>query len=172
MFSWRVRPSREQEFQAWLHGVIAAAARYRGHLGATVLQSPDGRDYHLVYRFSNPNSLRAWLDSDERRDWLTRVEPLTETHTGLQQRTGLETWFQLPGGQSRTTTAPPRWKMWLTSLVAVYPLVLLFQAFLAPAVADWPLAVRAALFPLVLLTAMTYLVMPLATRLARRFLYP
>jgi antibiotic biosynthesis monooxygenase (ABM) superfamily enzyme len=34
----------------------------------------------------------------------------------------------------------------------------------------WPLPLRAALFPLVLLTMMTYVVMPVVTRLLRRLL--
>jgi hypothetical protein len=41
--------------------------------------------------------------------------------------TGLETWFRLPGGDVPTMKPPPRWKMWLVSIVAVYPLVLAFQ---------------------------------------------
>jgi uncharacterized protein len=62
--------------------------------------------------------------------------------------------------------------MWLVSLVAVYPLVLLFQWALAPLVERLPLPVRAALFPLVLLTLMTFVVMPLVTRVLRSWLGP
>ncbi|CAM02093.1 hypothetical protein [Saccharopolyspora erythraea] len=60
--------------------------------------------------------------------------------------------------------------MWLVSLVAVYPLVLVFQAFVVPMVSSWPLAAKAALFPLVLLTLMTYVIMPVVTRVLRRWL--
>ena len=40
---------------------------------------------------------------------------------------------------------PPRWKMWLVSLVAVYPLVLAFQALLVPRMVRLPLPLRALL---------------------------
>jgi antibiotic biosynthesis monooxygenase (ABM) superfamily enzyme len=62
--------------------------------------------------------------------------------------------------------------MWLVSLIAVYPLVVLFQWALAPRMGRLPLLVRSALFPLVLLTLMTYVVMPLVTRFLRRWLRP
>ncbi|HEY4728150.1 MAG TPA: antibiotic biosynthesis monooxygenase, partial [Actinomycetes bacterium] len=65
-----------------------------------------------------------------------------------------------------------RWKMWLVSLIAVYPLVVLFQWALTPRMSRLPLLVRSALFPLVLLTLMTYVVMPLVTRFLRRWLRP
>jgi antibiotic biosynthesis monooxygenase (ABM) superfamily enzyme len=67
---------------------------------------------------------------------------------------------------------PPRWKMWLVSLVAVYPLVLAFQVLVVPRMARLPLPLRALLFPLVLLTLMTFVVMPVMTRLLRRWLGP
>ena len=52
----------------------------------------------------------------------------------------------------------------------MYPLVVLFQWALAPRVADLPLLVRSALFPLVLLSLMTFVVMPGVTRLTRPWL--
>jgi antibiotic biosynthesis monooxygenase (ABM) superfamily enzyme len=60
--------------------------------------------------------------------------------------------------------------MWVTSVLAIYPLVLIFLAWVSPQINRWPLAVRAAVFPLVLLSLMTYLVMPTVTRLLRPWL--
>jgi uncharacterized protein len=146
VFSRQVRPGHEAEFEDWAHGVIGAATRWPGHLGASVLHEPGS-------------------------PWLGRVEHLTEdADRQLQQTTGLETWFDLPGSDDTPRRPPPRWKMWLVSLVAVYPLVVLFQWALAPRLADLPLMVRSALFPLVLLTLMTFVVMPLVTRFTRPWL--
>jgi antibiotic biosynthesis monooxygenase (ABM) superfamily enzyme len=100
------------------------------------------------------------------------VGELLEADRGLQQLTGLETWFKLPGSNVPTMTPPPRWKMWLVSLVAVYPLVLAFQVLVVPRMARLPLPLRALVFPLVLLTLMTFVVMPMVTRALRRWLGP
>jgi uncharacterized protein len=172
LYSRRVKPGREADFEAWARGIVAAARQFPGHLGASVLDAPGSREYHILFSFADRKSLRAWLDSDERRRWLARVGELLEADRGLQQLTGLETWFKLPGSNVATMKPPPRWKMWLVSLVAVYPLVLAFQALLVPRMVGLPLPLRALLFPLVLLTLMTFVVMPVVTRALRRWLGP
>ena len=158
-----VSPRREADFEAWAHGVVAASRQFPGHLGASVLDAPGSREYHILFSFADRKSLRAWLDSDERRRWLARVGELIEADRGLQQLTGLETWFQLPGSALPTMKPPPRWKMWLVSIIAVYPLVLAFQALVVPRMVGLPLPLRALTFPLVLLTLMTFVVMPVVT---------
>jgi hypothetical protein len=172
LYSRRVKPGREADFEAWARGIVAAARQFPGHLGASVLDAPGSREYHILFTFADRRSLRAWLDSAERRRWLTRVGELLEADRGLQQLTGLETWFKLPGSNVPTMTPPPRWKMWLVSLIAVYPLVLAFQALVVPRMARLPLPLRALVFPLVLLTLMTFVVMPMVTRALRRWLGP
>jgi uncharacterized protein len=172
LFSRRIKPGREADFEAWAHGVSTAARHFPGHLGASVLDAPSSRDYHILFTFADRKSMQAWLDSDERQRWLARVGELIETDRGLQQLTGLETWFKLPGSNVPTMTPPPRWKMWLVSIVAVYPLVLAFQALVVPRMGGLPLPLKALAFPLVLLTLMTFAVMPVVTRLLRRWLAP
>src|SRR5829696_2543760 len=169
LYSRRVKPGREADFEAWARGIVAAARQFPGHLGASVLDAPGSREYHILFSFADRKSLRAWLDSDERRRWLARVEELIEADQGLQQLTGLETWFQLPGSNVPTMKPPPRWKMWLVSIIAVYPLVLAFQALVVPRMVSLPLPLRALTFPLVLLTLMTFVVIPVVTRVLRRW---
>jgi hypothetical protein len=91
--------------------------------------------------------------------------------TAARQRTGLEAWFCVSGHAAQTIKPPPRWKQWLVSLVAAYPLVLLFQAFIAPQIKDWPLEARSALLPLCVLTLLTYVVMPPVSWLLRGWLH-
>ena len=52
----------------------------------------------------------------------------------------------------------------------IYPLVVAFQALLVPTIKPWPLLVRSAVFPLVLLSLMTFLVMPTVTRVLQPWL--
>ena len=172
LYSRRVKPGREAAFEAWAHGIVAASRQFPGHLGASVLDVPGSREYHILFSFADRKSLRAWLDSEERRRWLARVGELIEADQGLQQLTGLETWFKLPGSNVPTMKPPPRWKMWLVSIIAVYPLVLAFQALVVPRMAGLPFPLRALMFPLVLLTLMTFVVMPVVTRVLRRWLGP
>jgi uncharacterized protein len=82
LYSRRVKPGREADFEAWAHGVVAASRQFPGHLGASVLDAPGSREYHILFSFADRKSLRAWLDSDERRRWLARVGELIEPTEG------------------------------------------------------------------------------------------
>jgi uncharacterized protein len=112
--------------------------------------------------------LGAWEASQE-RDRLVQEARKFST-PDVQQATGLETWFVLPG--QRAIVPPPRWTMLLVTLIGAYPLVVLLSAFVLPSLEGWPLLVRAAVVPVVLLSLMTYLVMPQLTRLLSGWLYP
>lgn len=170
VYSWRAHHGHEDEFADWARQISAVASQFPGNLSTTVLHEHEARDFHLVHQFDSRRRLEEWIDSDERKGLLDKAKKVAAARTAVQHRTGLETWFHVPSEASATMRPPPRWKMWLISLVAVYPLVLLFQAFLVPLTNSWPLPLRAALFPVVLLTSMTYVVMPVVTRLLSRWL--
>ncbi|WP_371667667.1 antibiotic biosynthesis monooxygenase [Streptomyces sp. NBC_00289] len=169
VLTWRVRPGREQEFEEWTHGITRCVRRFPGSEGVSWLRPEDGHRFHAVLRFSDPHRLTAWLESPERADWHARIEGIaTEIGSERQSTTGMETWFGLPG---TTVQAPPRWKMVLTTFLAAYPFTLLIQWQLTPRTAAWPLLLRAAVFPVLLLPTLTYLVMPRLSRLLRLWLY-
>jgi hypothetical protein len=168
VFTWDVAKGREKEFEEWAHGITAEATRFPGHLGATWLR-PQGKDrrYHTILRFSDGARLSAWLESPERDHWMERLDGLA--HEDRAHTTGMETWFSLP---DRSVTAPPRWKMALVTFSGVYPLSLLLQATAVPLAKQWPLPLRSLVFPVILVPLLTYLIMPMLSRLLRRWLYP
>ncbi len=164
----RVAVGREREFEQWYDGIIGAACRFPGFLGSGVLRPhTTGQDWHVVYRFADPESLQRWESSPERAEWLRRADDMVE-ETGVARVSGLETWFSLPG---RTAPAPARWKMALVTLVAIVPLVLLMNLTVLPLLSGWPLVARTLVFSGTLTGLMTWVVMPRMTRLFRRFLY-
>jgi uncharacterized protein len=162
----RVAPGREEDFAAWSDRLTAAASRFPGFLGAGMLRpSQVGEPWHVVFRFASPAALHGWDRSPERARLLAAGEELIAS-TDVRRVTGLETWFELPG---RTAPAPPRWKMFLVSVSAIFTLQLGFNVALEP--------VHLALAPRVFVTAvavtalMTWVVMPRAARALQNWLY-
>jgi uncharacterized protein len=82
----------------------------------------------------------------------------------------METWFEVP--QHPGLTAPPRWKMVITTWTGVFPLLGLLQWSLAPHLASLPLIVRVMLLSLIVVGLMTYAVMPRLALMLRPWLYP
>jgi antibiotic biosynthesis monooxygenase (ABM) superfamily enzyme len=168
VFARRVKPGREAQYESLARQMVETSKAFPGQLAATVLHENDSRDYTLLYSFTDRSALQAWLESPDRRQLLREADALAEQHLRLPPLTGLETWFPLP--HRATIKPPPRWKMWLVSLLAIYPLVVIFQATIVPPIKAWPLLARSAILPLTLLTLMTFVVMPVVTRVVQSWL--
>ncbi len=175
LFTWRVMPGREADFERWLEEINQVSSRFPGHRGVTWLRPPAGtpaeqRRYHCVLRFDNGRHLSRWLTSPEREVTVRHLAGIAEEAEQRETTTGMETWFSLPG---RPVLPPARWKMALVSFLGVYPLILIFNLLGAEHLAELPLPylVRAAIIPLLLSVLLTNLVMPFLSRLLRRYLY-
>ena len=167
----RIRPGREAAYEEWLRSIHVEAVTFPGLLGTNVIRPPRGsREYTVVLRFDNPANLRRWADSPERSKWLARLAPICEGQAVVQEITGLEAWFTLPGMAPRP--APPRYKMALVSLTAAFPIISFFNWALVPHLGFLPAPLRTLVMGVAMISLMTWVVMPLLTRLLFRWLYP
>lgn len=172
IISRRVKPGREQAFEEWLTGISREAARFPGHQGVNITRprDPTNQDYVIVLRFNDVANLRQWVQSGVRRDWIARSEELTETQDKVVEVTGLEHWFTLPGQPMPSPAA--RWKMFVLTLSAAYPLIMIVTTLLGPWLAGASPWLGNLAVTFVLTTLLTYAAMPLVTRLFYRWLYP
>ena len=159
---------RERDYDDWVRRAAAASAAY-GASGHTFLTpQAGGRRRVLVAHFADEAGARAWEQSEERARLVEEAAKFSTME--VQHTSGLEAWFTLPG--ERAIVPPPRWKQLLVTLIGAYPLVVLISAFPMPELQSWPLLLRSAVLPVLLLTLMTYAVMPLLTQVFRAWLYP
>jgi antibiotic biosynthesis monooxygenase (ABM) superfamily enzyme len=133
---WRAKPGTENDVAERATGITVAAERFPGNLSAALIHEKGSRDFHPIWQFASGQALQRWLTSPERTRRHDKVRGIAGAPVAARQRTGLEAWFRVPGHAAQTIKPPPRWKQWLVSLVAAYPLVLLFQAFIAPQIKD------------------------------------
>ncbi len=169
--SRRIRPGFESDFEEWVDGVVAEAAKFEGHEGMTLLSPADtgGDEYVLVFRFDTALHLRAWETSAIRAEWLAKVERMTEGAPRVRQITGLEYWFTLPNAPVFT---PPRYKMAIVTIAAIYPLSLFLNPLIASIIPGAPIPLRGLVLTTVLVVLMTYCVMPAVTRMFKPWLFP
>jgi antibiotic biosynthesis monooxygenase (ABM) superfamily enzyme len=142
------------------------ATHFPGFLGAGLLRPGHvGEPWHVVFRFDTPEHLHTWERSPVRAEHLAAGDELVHG-TDMHRVSGLETWFALPG---RTAPAPPRWKMFLVSLAAIYALQLVFNLLVGPL--GLPVPLRVGLVTVGVTFLMTWLVMPWAARVLQDWLY-
>jgi antibiotic biosynthesis monooxygenase (ABM) superfamily enzyme len=69
-------------------------------------------------------------------------------------------------------SSPPRYKLALVTWLGAYGVITLILAVLGPAMEGWPLAARTLLISGLMVSALTWVVVPALARLFRRWLAP
>jgi len=173
VFSFTVNKGHEKEFEEWAHEITDAVRHFEGHLGSNWIRTDsNGREYVVILKFFDVEDSNKWLKSQIRKRLIKKVLPLVKEQNPnrLQNVTGLETWFTLPGRM--TMKPPPRWKMVIATMIGIYPIGLLYQAYLVGYFREIPLLLRPVVLSLILTPALTYIIMPQLTKLLRKWLYP
>lgn len=169
----RVRRGRAAEFERLMAGMQAAAAGFPGHMGGFLIPPEPAEQgcWRTLFAFDTEAHLQAWTQSAERQAWVESVAQVTHGDSAMRVLSGLETWFALPA--ARTNAPPPRWKMAIVTWLGIFPLVFLLSStlgvLLAPIV---PAVIVIMIVTALVVTAMTWFVMPTLVRLFAAWLYP
>lgn len=167
--AYRVEPGRQSEFYFWAIEMLNVTARLPGYLGGGVLGSgPQTSEWHVIYRFDGEDSAQVWENSLERARWAAQAGAFTQ-ETGTQRASGLKNWFE---GPVRNLPPPPKWKLWLMNLSAVFPPVLMFNLLVVPFLGKVNFLLRTLALCLGVTATVTWILMPRLQRLFKRWLYP
>ncbi len=165
----RVNPGCEAEFQQALRDFIRASLEHSGVLGVHMLVPPPNsgiREYGILRTFADESEREAFYRSALFAAWQARVAPLTEGEPEYRQLSGLEAWFRT--GQP----LPPRWKMAVTTFLGVYPTSVALSLSVGEVVRGWPLLASSFAFAMCMVVLLTWVVMPVVTRVVHPWLHP
>ena len=168
----RVRSGKEKEYEAWLSKLIADARSLPGFLGTSIHRpSATGpREYISVFRFDSVEHLRAFEESDLRRQALLEVADLVEADAIWEKLTGFEVWFSPPPGT--VVPQPSRFRMAIVMICVVYGLVFSLGALVGAVLSFAPMPLRLLVTITIEVFLMTYVLMPRLTRMLAWFIYP
>ena len=164
----RVRAGSEEEFQRGLREFFQTSFGHIGVQGASMLIPAPGsesREYGILRSFADEKERDAFYKSPMFAEWEAKARALTEGEPVYRQLHGLEAWFRSP-------TPPPRWKMAVGTFIGVFPTAMILTLTLGPAIKDWSFVPRNAVFNACVVVCLTWLVMPIVTRVLRPWLHP
>jgi len=164
-----VHPGAESAFQQWAERYVAAARSFPGHQRSSVLSTASGGSHFILLRFASPDDLDAWQRSAEAMAFLREADAHSAAGASSQVRSGLETWFTLPGLPA-PSSPPANWKMALTTWVALLPMVVALGYIFRPF--RLPVLVEQMLSTIIPVAVLTWFVMPALTRVLYGWLYP
>ena len=170
----RVREARHDDYERWLQEISPLCKAAPGQLDWHIIRPISGlsETYTVVIRFDTVTNLRAWMESPDRKRLIAKVQPLLVGGDDFFISSGLDFWFTPAGAKAKV---PVRWKQYLVTWSAIFPLALGVPIVVAPALETLgnsnsrPLSTLAVTGVVVFL--MVYLVMPRYTKLLRRWLF-
>jgi antibiotic biosynthesis monooxygenase (ABM) superfamily enzyme len=170
----RVCNDKHPEYEHWLREIGPACSAARGHLDLHIVRPIPGltETYTIIIRFDTEANLRGWIESPTRNALIDKVRPLLVKGDDFVISSGLDFWFT---PQQAHAKIPIKWKQYLVTWSAIYPLVLGVPLLVLPLLRRLGLpenrytdvlAVTA-----IIVGLMVYIVMPRYTKLIHRWLY-
>ncbi len=167
-----VKPGREADYEKWVEDTTKDLKKFPGYVDITMIRpapSAKTKEYVLIIRFDTYNHVEAWESSPIRNKWIEKAQDFTEQLSNTKV-TGLEYWFPLP--EIPRASVPPRIKMATVTIIAIYPTSIVVNMLFGLLPLTLPPLLKSLVITIILVTLMTYLVMPFATSLFRSWLFP
>ena len=164
-----LKPGHENDFYAWVQRALAASERFPGNQGVTILTLGKGHSQarYVIHRFADEAAERAWMQSEDRAKLVQEAAVFSTPYT--QTASGLAPWFTLP---DLLDTTPPKWKLFLAIMPSSYLASLIILLILNAFLHSWPLLITNGIVTVFLAFLLTYVGLPLTTRLLHSWLYP
>ena len=170
----RVRNGKHAEYEKWLNEIGPKCRASAGYLDWQIIRPIIGvsATYTVVIRFDTREHLEKWINSLERKQFIEKAKPLLAKDDDFFVRSGLDFWFTPEGAK---TKVPTRWKQFLVTWSAIYPLVLGTPLIILPILHQLGVPkdryIDTLLVTGTVVFLMIYVIMPRYTRLIQRWLF-
>jgi uncharacterized protein len=170
----RVRSDSHGAYERWLEEIAPLCRAAPGHLDWHIVRPIPGvtETYTVIIRFDTTEHLERWMQSADRQRLIDKAQSLFVGADDFYISSGLDFWFTPSGAKAKL---PVRWKQYLLTWSAIYPLALAVPLAIVPAMrllgAPLNLPITTLVVTAVVVFLMVYVVMPRYTRLVQRWLF-
>lgn len=170
----RVLEDKQPQYEAWLNEIGPVCKASKGLLDLHVIRPIKGISdtYTIMIRYDTEQHLKQWMASDARKQLIAKAQHLRAGNDDFYIKSGLDFWFAPEGAKAKI---PVRWKQFLITWSAIYPLVSCLPLLLIP-LFRWLGLPANHYIDVLIITAivvwlMVYIVMPRYTKLVRNWLF-
>ncbi|OOG16312.1 antibiotic biosynthesis monooxygenase [Sphingobacterium sp. CZ-UAM] len=164
---------KQLEYDQWLAEIVPLTKHAKGFIDLQVIRPIPNLTfvYTVIIRFDTVDNLKIWMESDTRKRMIEQASPLFRKQDRYQIKSGLEFLFETP---EQVNKIPRRWKQYLVTWSAIYPLSLVMPMILLPVLRYFHISQNrmsdGLLISGCIVFLMVYLVMPNYTKLIRKWL--
>lgn len=170
----QVIDGKQNEYENWLNEISPICRSATGHLDWQIVRPIPTltSTYTVIIRFDSPEHLKDWMYSQERSQLIKKVEPFLDKGDDYFIKSGLDFLF-MPF--ETKTKIPKRWKQYLVTWSAIYPLSMIIPLIIVPILRKYGISqyrvIDSFFISGTVVLLMVYLVMPYYTRLIKKWLY-
>ncbi len=170
----KVIDGKHQEYEDWLNEIGPICRNSAGHIDWQIIRPIPNLTYlyTVIIRFDTIDNLKLWMESQDRKQLIEKIRPLLATDDNYYIKTGLDFLF---APENNKIKAPVRWKQFLVTWSAIYPLSTIIPLLLLPVLRMLKIPqiryIDSLFVSGVIVLLMVYLVMPYYTKRIKKWLY-
>ncbi|MCP2029840.1 antibiotic biosynthesis monooxygenase (ABM) superfamily enzyme [Flavobacterium sp. HSC-32F16] len=165
---------KEQEYEKWLDEILPISKKSHGFIDLQIVRPIPHLTfvYTVIIRFDTIENLKNWMESEDRKMLIKKANPLFRKNDNYQIKSGLDFLFNT---ENEGKKVPKRWKQFLVTWSAIYPLSLLIPLLVLPFLRFLEIPAYHYFDALVIsgcvVFLMVFAVMPNYTKLIKKWLY-
>lgn len=170
----RVRNDKHADYEQWHKEIVPLCKASPGFLDWYIVRPIPrlSETFTIIIRFDTNEHLKEWMESQTRARMIEKVQPLLVTGDDFFVSSGLDFWFTPAGAKAKV---PVRWKQYLVTWSAIYPLVLGVPLVVTPVLQRLRVPDNSLITTFVvtgiIVGLMVYGIMPHYTRMIERWLF-
>jgi len=165
---------KQKEYEKWLDEILPVSKHATGFIDLQIVRPIPKLTfvYTVIIRFDTIDNLKSWMESNDRKQLIEKASPFFRKNDRYQIKSGLDFLFN---AENEGHKVPVRWKQYLVTWSAIYPLSLIIPVLLLPFLRWLGIPVNHYFDAFInsgcIVLLMVYVVMPNYTRLIKKWLF-
>jgi antibiotic biosynthesis monooxygenase (ABM) superfamily enzyme len=165
---------KEKQYEAWLDEIGPICRNSIGNIDWQIIRPIPNLtfNYTVIIRFDTIENLKSWMGSNERKKFIEKAKPIFAKDDKYFIKSGLDFLFS---PENRNQNVPVRWKQYVVTWSAIYPLSILVPVLVFPTLKflNFPenKFINSFFVSGIVVYIMVYLLMPKYTLLIKKWLY-
>jgi len=174
VISHHILEGKHEAYEAWLNDIAPVCKSYPGHIDWQIIRPIPNLTfiYTVIIRFDTIENLKNWMESQDRKQLIEKARPLFAKDDNYYINSGLDFLFV---SENEKPNPPPRWKQYLVTWSAIFPLAFGVPLIILPMlrmiyIPKYPI-LDTLVVTGVIVWLMIYFVMPNYTKWIKNWLY-
>jgi len=165
---------KQKEYEKWLDEILPVSKHATGFIDLQIVRPIPKLTfvYTVIIRFDTIDNLKSWMESQDRKQLIEKASPFFRKNDRYQIKSGLDFLFN---AENEGHKVPVRWKQYLVTWSAIYPLSLIIPVLLLPFLRWLGIPLNHYFDAFInsgcIVLLMVYVVMPNYTRLIKKWLF-